>query len=52
MTDSENVSFSPRPVAGVINICPIGFELGRERLLDTVQHEIFHALVSWILEQI
>eukprot|EP00057_Strongylocentrotus_purpuratus_P026933 XP_011681407.1 PREDICTED: leishmanolysin-like peptidase [Strongylocentrotus purpuratus] len=33
-----------RPVAGVINICPIGFELGRERLLDTVQHEIFHAL--------
>eukprot|EP00057_Strongylocentrotus_purpuratus_P026932 XP_011681406.1 PREDICTED: leishmanolysin-like peptidase [Strongylocentrotus purpuratus] len=33
-----------RPLAGFMNICPFGLNLDRERLLSTVQHEIFHAL--------
>ncbi|XP_041482022.1 uncharacterized protein LOC121429156 isoform X2 [Lytechinus variegatus] len=35
---------SDRPIAGFMNICPLGLQLVRERLLSVIQHEIFHAL--------
>ncbi|XP_041481325.1 uncharacterized protein LOC121428627 [Lytechinus variegatus] len=33
-----------RPVAGVINFCPIGLALDRTQMMDTIQHEMFHVL--------
>ena len=41
-----------RPIAGSVNLCPDAVQgSDKERVIDTVKHELLHAMVSYCISK-